>query len=423
MNNIVDEEEGMQSLHRSNRISVDVIANKLGIKKQEDWYRVTQGAVRQHGGEGIMNMYYQSGLYKTLSAVYPEFLWYPWKFETAPHKYWNSLHNQRKYMDWLAEELNIVKESDWRKVTASQLEQHFGSSLLRMYNGSILNLLLSVYPGIEWKSVFAAPTPHKQHNLNKQRELLEWVGNRIGVRKKEDWYGVTSLSVIKNGGTNILNKYNGSVPQALMALYPEEKWIPWLFRQVPKYFWEDTKHQRMCINWLEEKLAITSPLQWSSTTIQQVSEVGGKKLLVRNKGSIFRTLLKVYPYVNWSTLFSVSYGHQHVSSLLKTLLKDHEILFNYKHPQLTHPSNKYMELDVYIPSLELALEYQGEQHYKPAFEMHERAQQKRRDYDKEQRCKELGISLVQIPYWWNCTIDTLYSTIHRHRPDINFNLE
>ena len=33
-------------------------------------------------------------------------------------------------------------------------------------------------------------------------------------------------------------------------------------------------------------------------------------------------------------------------------------------------------------------------------------------------CKEAGISLVEVPYWWDRTADSLAATIYSHRPDL-----
>lgn len=49
-----------------------------------------------------------------------------------------------------------------------------------------------------------------------------------------------------------------------------------------------------------------------------------------------------------------------------------------------------MELDVYIEALQLAVEYQGEQHYYPLYWTgRDFAQQAKRDDEKKNACKEV----------------------------------
>ncbi len=51
--------------------------------------------------------------------------------------------------------------------------------------------------------------------------------------------------------------------------------------------------------------------------------------------------------------------------MAEILFPEIPLINDYKHPQLVFQStNKSMELDLYIPSLNLALEYQGIQHYR-----------------------------------------------------------
>lgn len=106
-----------------------------------------------------------------------------------------------------------------------------------------------------------------------------------------------------------------------------------------------------------------------------------------------------------------------------------------------------IELDVWIPKLNLALEYQGEQHYydlnrkraytqlaAPAFKQEQNPHTDTepettitkttasihylslpyftRDKIKEDKCRELNIGLVSIPYWWDQTIESLRELAH-----------
>jgi hypothetical protein len=61
-----------------------------------------------------------------------------------------------------------------------------------------------------------------------------------------------------------------------------------------------------------------------------------------------------------------------------------------------------LELDCYSPELQLACEYQGQAHYHyiPHFHKNQEAfkNQQYRDYMKQQKCKENGITLLTVPY-------------------------
>jgi allophanate hydrolase subunit 1 len=76
-----------------------------------------------------------------------------------------------------------------------------------------------------------------------------------------------------------------------------------------------------------------------------------------------------------------------------------------------------MELDIFIPSLSLAIEYQGMQHYRASYRGDFQRQLKR-DEEKQQQCKENGITLIIIPYWWDNKSNSLLATIQHYRPDL-----
>jgi hypothetical protein len=60
-----------------------------------------------------------------------------------------------------------------------------------------------------------------------------------------------------------------------------------------------------------------------------------------------------------------------------------------------------MEIDILIPQLNLAFEYHGEQHHLFHFLQGHPEEQQRRDAEKRIKCDEVGITLIEVPYWWD----------------------
>jgi hypothetical protein len=93
------------------------------------------------------------------------------------------------------------------------------------------------------------------------------------------------------------------------------------------------------------------------------------------------------------------------------------VLLNFKPKNLFfQKTHRPIELDIYIPSITLAFEYQGEQHYKNHAIFG--SNQKERDTEKAIQCQQHGITLIAIPFWWNGTTESLVATIQSKRPDI-----
>lgn len=65
-------------------------------------------------------------------------------------------------------------------------------------------------------------------------------------------------------------------------------------------------------------------------------------------------------------------------------------------------TGRNLELDCYCPDLNLAVEYQGEQHYRYPNPYHHSAEdfygQLERDRIKQELCTRHGVTLIQVPY-------------------------
>jgi hypothetical protein len=105
--------------------------------------------------------------------------------------------------------------------------------------------------------------------------------------------------------------------------------------------------------------------------------------------------------------------------LVQDLFKGQTIHLDYIHNELKYSRTKAgIQLDVYIPSLNLAFEYQGEQHYSSHYLYGSPEIIQRRDQEKQMKCKEAGITLIHIPYWWDKEKLSLVGTVRQHRPEL-----
>ena len=65
----------------------------------------------------------------------------------------------------------------------------------------------------------------------------------------------------------------------------------------------------------------------------------------------------------------------------------------------------YLEIDIYIPSLRLAIEFNEKHHYSTLEQSHVPLQQiKNKDKSKREIIEVAGLTLITIPYWWDGTL-------------------
>ena len=72
-----------------------------------------------------------------------------------------------------------------------------------------------------------------------------------------------------------------------------------------------------------------------------------------------------------------------------------------------------------LPKERLAFEYQGEHHYYDIYALGNLWIQKgKRQRKKNNHVKKNGITLIEVPYWWDFKKASLMATIHQYRPDL-----
>ena len=83
-----------------------------------------------------------------------------------------------------------------------------------------------------------------------------------------------------------------------------------------------------------------------------------------------------------------------------------EILEYYHSNELKFPSGRLIHFDIFLPKELIGFEYQPKLHVAARYKC------------KKLVCQQHGITLIQIPYWWDFQTENLLGTIYTERQDL-----
>jgi hypothetical protein len=230
------------------------------------------------------------------------------------------------------------------------------------------------------------------------------------------------MDIMKQGGGYLLDSYyDGSIKKALQRIYPDMDWLPWRFQR-SNYYSRDATEESKFLGWLEDRYNINTPLSWNSITKDRfIRNQYGRSILSKYGGSLLELLRFHRPLEKWEvgtwTLHNKSQSQILLSEILRSILsKDMEMEYDAHFSLMEHRGNHPVQLDIWIPYFNLAIEYQGVQHYIEDGFVHGDAtmtNMNRRDRMKEDICNRYHISLIVFPFWWNLDVPTVQNIIDK----------
>jgi len=70
------------------------------------------------------------------------------------------------------------------------------------------------------------------------------------------WYSISNKTLLENGASSLLSKYNNSLSKLLENVYPEMKWDPLKFASLSRGYWNKMENQRKFLDELGQKLGV-----------------------------------------------------------------------------------------------------------------------------------------------------------------------
>eukprot|EP01118_Nematostelium_gracile_P008957 TRINITY_DN2995_c0_g1_i2.p1 TRINITY_DN2995_c0_g1~~TRINITY_DN2995_c0_g1_i2.p1 ORF type:complete len:358 (-),score=67.60 TRINITY_DN2995_c0_g1_i2:91-1164(-) len=328
---------------------------------------------------------------------------------------------ERFRVDRLGHKLGVKHLDDWYQFGSVEFEKE--SRLMTKYQHSPYQVLKNVYPHHKWRPWSFKGVPRNfWRDRSNQKMFVDDLENELGIKSKEDWYHVSRKEVMARGGGTMLDLYfGGSLFKLLTSFYPHHDWIQWKFSRVENKFWTKMRDYRKLIHYLSDSLKINQIEDWYHVSIKQIQE--RIPLTVFQTTSLSAMLQEAYPdhlwdkkRLEWSKT-SKGAAQRDLLLCVQELFPGSEVRENFFSLE---NDNFPLQLDLHLPIERLAFEYQGEQHFQDIYSVSTRKRQEMRDERKKKICKEKGITLIEVPYWWKGDKAAVIEAIRSVREDLTF---
>lgn len=301
----------------------------------------------------------------------------------------------------------------------------------------------------------------KPRDAKAQKAVFDEAGRKLGVRSMSDWYfiNLTDLNKLDALQEILTTKFGGSLSRALVETYPEYNWKPWNFDYGYKGIFNDPEADSASLS--TEKTAEAKPQgnirsQDRTTTVKQYQNHWQVRLfstvssdswaheaapysrpksapkisLMENEMQIIspdKRELPVFPDTMSSetpkpVLSEFEPANDRKESLfaaISQILPHEQILKDYSGPEFVYSDTKReFELGAYIPALKIGFEFVEDPNHSWQYTVGAKFSPYIFSAAKKEVCDSLGITLIEVPSWWDGKIGSLSSAIKRIRPDV-----
>ena len=384
------------------------LQEKLNLRTFNDWNSLTQKEIIENGGSGVLDK-------KTMPQLkligFPSGNFKTWKKSQG---FWYKNENIQNFIDEFGKKFNLNTFDDWNSITSSQIKLFGGKSILNKY--SMYEIKCLGFP--DGKLLFDKPILSKSHGFWDKKINIE---NFIKKLKKEynlqsfdDWNSISKLQILSLGGRSILKKY--SMYEIKCLGFPDGKLM--FDKPNPSKsldYWENDDNVQDFFDNLKNLYNLNSLEDWERISKSQILSLSGPAFF--NSKYLNKSNHEIEPgfhhFLNKSGKGRSS--QRWLFLQIQKLFPGEEIVEDYFHSEISRQTGFNIQFDVFLVQKNIAFEYHGKQHYEDIpslfapLEMY-----KSRDEEKQKLCKQFGIQLIVIPYWWDNSLDSLSSEITKH---------
>ena len=134
-----------------------------------------------------------------------------------------------------------------------------------------------------------------------RKDYVLWLGKRLGYNTMEEWYGISHDVICDNyGGSLLVSYYNNSAYNLIKDMFPQYKWLVWMFKCAPRDVWKDADIRKEYIEWLGETLGYNNKDDWYGISVKEIrNNYGGGLLTTYYNGSPYKLIKDVFPEYKW----------------------------------------------------------------------------------------------------------------------------
>lgn len=227
----------------------------------------------------------------------------------------------KQELENISTRLGLTSLESWLEVDPKQIPELTG-----LKKGQLCSELEDAFPDHTWKPWLfqhdSAPFSYWTSKENR-RAFFDWLFAKLGLHQMESRYSLTLKQIHQHGGSSVMVRfYNDSVYNALVELYPEHCWSPWLFVRAPVGIWKNKEVKRDYMLWLAKQQNIKFPDGWYSVSINLFRQnkgarnfspkffhtdsfssfllLGGGMLFVEYKDSVANAIMDIFPEHDWA---------------------------------------------------------------------------------------------------------------------------